>query len=171
MLTGLRLVSRKTKAIPYIGLPICAVQEWKGEWRYVPLCLAPDIHQEEAELDVAGWWNEIIYTFEEGKTLTRLGLVKSLRDQDGGAHVDDALSDKQYQLIKHLGSDRITLTGGRPGRVFVLAGVITDELRERSRKPPCCANPPIPGGHWAAMAHVAWELDQSITRAGLVAAP
>ena len=47
-------------------------------------------------LAVEEWWDEIVLSNESGTTLTRLQIVRSMRDQDGGVHFDSALKNPAY---------------------------------------------------------------------------
>jgi hypothetical protein len=51
---------------------------------------------------VSDWWNEgVLRGSGAVGTLTRLQVVRVMRDQDGGAHLDDHIKDKVY-LAVHL---------------------------------------------------------------------
>ena len=167
------MLRTKSRAVIYSRLPICCVHEWQGEPRYFPLFMAQDdVFLEVVEINLSDWSNETVYTYNPGERLTRVDLVKSLRDQDGGAHVDGQLTEHKYHLIKSMGNDSLLIKDGKPYDLGVARapGPIDDGLRDRLRKPPYRGNPPIPGAHWAAMAQVAWELDQSLIRSGLIGA-
>jgi hypothetical protein len=45
------------------------------------------------------WWNETVYENKRGK-LTRATLLRTLRDQEGGAHFDSTVSDHAYIDLK-----------------------------------------------------------------------
>lgn len=91
--------------------------------------------------------------------------MKTLRDQDGGAHLDATVTEQSYSEMKNLGFDRIRIVDGKPTiTVFGSECGVTDEMREQMKGPPF-RNPPIPGAHWATMAHIAWEISQSLNSA------
>ncbi len=47
------------------------------------------------------WWNEVVFLDDKRETLTRRDLVLTVANQDGGAHVDPALSEKYARLSRH----------------------------------------------------------------------
>jgi hypothetical protein len=49
---------------------------------------------------VADWWNEgVLSGIGATTTLTRLQVIRIIRDQDGGAHLDDHIKDDTYLAI------------------------------------------------------------------------
>jgi SEC-C motif len=49
------------------------------------------------------WWNRPIFRIESGQVLTRSDLIRSVADQDGGAHVDPALNEIYAKLSREKG--------------------------------------------------------------------
>lgn len=49
------------------------------------------------------WWNRPIFRNDDGKVLTRSDLVRSVADQDGGAHVDPGLNEVYERLSRGSG--------------------------------------------------------------------
>ncbi|MEK9282826.1 hypothetical protein MTR72_24880 [Bradyrhizobium sp. ISRA442] len=51
-------------------------------------------------LPVPDWWNEgVLSGIGATTTLTRLQVVRIMRDQDGGAHLDDHIKDETYLAV------------------------------------------------------------------------
>jgi len=51
-------------------------------------------------LPVAEWWSEgVLSGIGAPKTLSRLEVVRIMRDQDGGAHLDDHIKDETYLAV------------------------------------------------------------------------
>lgn len=120
--------------------------------RFIPRKDAPPDPENTRWLSFTEWWKEEpIFgedsgppepssgvTEERERRLTREALVKSIRDQDGGAHVDPVLSDATYELLKH-------------GQVGV-------EVHRGGRQIP------VEGAQLATMRQIAWEMEQSMGR-------
>lgn len=92
-------------------------------------------------LSFSRWWDEAVLRDKDRRSLSRKNLIFSLRDQDGGAHADAALSDEAYASISR-----------RNGAAwkFVAPG-----------------QPPVdvePGPHLATMRQIAWEVEQVFAR-------
>jgi len=88
------------------------------------------------------WWEEHIFHPATGVSLTRKNIVFSARTQDGGAHVDDHLTDLNYRLLRTVGQQNITVsvngqTGGPPGNLV-----------------------------WPILRQIGWELDESLKKKG-----
>lgn len=49
-------------------------------------------------IPLSEWWSEIVLRDDKGNALTRLSLIRSVRDQDGGSHVDDEITDPNYKM-------------------------------------------------------------------------
>lgn len=161
----IRFVSMRNRAVVYVGVPLCTVENVDGSHRYMPL-FASDYERAKKInwLNFQDWWEEPVYTDGLGSKLSRKLVVKTLRDQDGGAHLDATVTEPSYAEMKSLGFNRIQIVNGKPGiTVFASECVVTDEMREQMKGPPF-RNPPIPGAHWATMAHIAWEISQSLSR-------
>jgi hypothetical protein len=89
-------------------------------------------------LQFGRWWEDIVYQSQTGKTLTRKSLIMSLRDQDGGGHFDEELSDEAY--ISAADRSTVGLLISIDGRVQM----------------------PEIGPHLATMRQIAWEIDHSL---------
>jgi hypothetical protein len=93
------------------------------------------------------WWEQTVYDSEKpGLRLSRKNLVLSLRDQDGGGHVDGALTDEAYSRYSKLGDHA---AWNSEGTFFGRAALGTQNL------------------HWLTMRQIAWELDHALTAAGI----
>jgi hypothetical protein len=165
-------VSQTTKSVVYVGLPICGVRPHEGSFRYFPLYMmddtTPPTPRDTKRVSFQDWWSERIYQYKTN-SLDRELFVRSLRSQDGGAHVDQELTDEGYKLIKTMGNDRIQIVDGKPMISLLLHGHELSEAEKQRLEGPPFRNAPLKGSHWAAMAHIAWELDRTITEASLVA--
>ena len=72
----------------------------------LPWCARPEKPPELRSLPFGEWWGETVFQesfykgpgrrIEVGRTQTRMKLVRSLRDQDGGSHYDGSLNDGAY---------------------------------------------------------------------------
>jgi hypothetical protein len=52
----------------------------------------------ETSLSISDWWNEKILSRPEGD-LTRLDMVRIVRDRDGGAHLDLTITSPAYKAV------------------------------------------------------------------------
>ncbi len=106
--------------------------------KYIPL-LSSGPHQSR-DVQFHTWWEkEHIFAYPKGNYLTRKRLVFSMRNQDGGAHSDTALTDAEYARLSRTEKDNwiISIGGGE----------------ER-----------VTGAHLAAMRQIGWEIEQTIDR-------
>ena len=51
-------------------------------------------------LRVNKWWNEIVFIFDPGVTLTRREVALAAANKDGGAHVDPDIDRKYARLVE-----------------------------------------------------------------------
>jgi len=79
------------------------------------------------------WWEQIIFTTSKGLKLKRMNLVFSMRNQDGGGHVDRQIDNEVYHW---LGAD------------------VDPRIR--------IGTEPVTGAHWATMRQISWEVDQAL---------
>jgi hypothetical protein len=42
------------------------------------------------------WWDEVVLSDGQSRSLTRGQIIRGMRDQDGGAHYDEQLTDQNY---------------------------------------------------------------------------
>lgn len=89
-------------------------------------------------LSFGKWYEEAIFKAASGRSLSRKNLIASLRNQDGGSHIDGLLRDENYVALK------------------------TDpDPRMRGE------DQALPRAHYATMRQVAWELERSLALAAL----
>lgn len=65
------------------------------------------------EVDFETWWNGVVFVDQSGRKMTRSGLVLSVAEQDGGAHVDPALNAAYAALSRE---NSLGWVAGGPGR-------------------------------------------------------
>jgi hypothetical protein len=116
--------------------PLLLIRSGPDGFSLVPKKDVPVLVPESHWLPFPDWWAEPIFGDAKGQRLTREELVKSIRDQDGGAHVDPVLTDAAYKLLK--------------------AGEVGVQLTSQGRQVP------IEGAQLASMRQIAWELEHSL---------
>ena len=84
-------------------------------------------------MSIDDWWNEDVILAWHNDCLSRCDLVRSLRDQDGGGHVDAALREGVYRRIVE------------DGETVIRAGDVI-----------------YPNVNFASMRQIAWELEASL---------
>lgn len=94
-------------------------------------------------ISFADWWSEPIFREQwTGKglrrTLSRKGLIQSMRDQDGGSHFDGELTDEVYAAFAKENAAGLQISDNNGTR-----------------------DTPI-GPHQATVRQIGWELEQSI---------
>lgn len=102
--------------------------------------LAEALQHRPIKMQFPQWWEDPIIKDQRGRTLSRKNLVHSLRDQEGGGHFDEHLTDETYIGIAKNNS---------------VGWLITNETT--------AARPIDPGPHLATMRQLAWEIEFSIT--------
>ncbi len=100
------------------------------------------------------WWDRSkVYETLRGLDLSRKNLVLTMRNQDGGGHVDGQIGSEVYAWLASKGSDRIVSV--KPGAVeFVIPPA------------PLPSEGFIENAHWATMRQIGWELDETIKLVG-----
>lgn len=88
------------------------------------------------------WWEQIIYTTNKSLKLKRMNLIFSMRNQDGGGHVDRQIDNEGYHWL-------------------------AVDVDPRARMTTEAGQQPITGAHWASMRQIAWEVDQALREMGL----
>ncbi len=91
-----------------------------------------------ALLSFEDWWDQKILRDKNRNTLTRGELIKSLRDQDGGSHIDKDLSKTAYASIAKANG------AGWEFHCALDSGYIS------------------PGPHFASMRQIVWEVQYSL---------
>lgn len=144
-----------SKMVAWIRLARCR-SESADEWpRY-----AAHLDSEPARaVSFYRWWNETVFTATTGKTLSRCSLVRSMRDQDGGGHVDAALQDDTYAMFRSAGDPRFLVDKSDPDMrsryaIWTLPGGPPEDWAPGYE--------PVPGALEATMRQIAFELSLSI---------
>lgn len=98
------------------------------------------IMQEQHQyLSFSRWWDEEVLRDNRRRVLTRKNLVFSLRDQDGGSHLDGHLTDETYVAF---------------ARENAAGWVLVKDGQEST---------PTVGPHLATMRQIAWEVEQVLS--------
>lgn len=150
LLDELRFVDSRCNIVP--GLPLASIKvdgdfgwydaryDWKkGKYPEVPF---------------SEWWKQDIH-LRKG-VVSRETLTVKLRNTDGGGHVDAELKDEHYELFQ---TDII------PSFVIVDGRAVV-RISHSHRTEPKELPPHIPNAHWASMRQIAWELEETLRRAG-----
>ena len=96
------------------------------------------------------WIDETVFGETIGTNLTRNDITQTLRNQDGGSHVDSHIRNEQYQLFKDQGA---------PGMPHI-DGAVTFGASNHDGQP-------VINGVRATMRQIAWEVDQALIGIGL----
>jgi hypothetical protein len=76
---------------PNSGLLLLAKVDGQDKWKHEPILDSFDCPR---KLPFNDWWNETVFSDLGKNEFTRKELVRSMADQDGGAHVDPTLNEK-----------------------------------------------------------------------------
>ncbi|TIR20240.1 MAG: hypothetical protein E5X34_18585 [Mesorhizobium sp.] len=107
----------------------------------------------ERKLQFHDWWEkEPIFQSPRGASMNRRRLVFSLRNQDGGGHVDPQLTDEAYVEFSR-----------RPVWFENIADMTV--MTDQAGKPGWSPLEPFP--HLPTMRQIAFELDRTLTGAGI----
>lgn len=131
-----------------IDQPLIMVEAGTSGAKYTPW-LGRGFGQRTVDFDT--WWNGCAFRHRSGDTLSRKELVSSLRDQDGGSHVDGRLTDTAYRRMSDNADELASFENG------------SVTIATAARKP---SSAKIGLAHWATMRQIAWELDQSLKHIG-----
>lgn len=109
------------------------------------------------------WWQkEPIYEvkLEDGSkgTLNRLDLCRYLRSKDGGSHIDAELNAEAYELLSRTAETGIVGVWDGQSVGITVSGAGGENAK------------PIFEGHLAMMRQIAFEVEQTLIRAGLAQA-
>jgi len=97
---------------------------------------------------IAEWWNEPIY--EHGAiSISRSSLIRTMRDQDGGGHVDPELERAYSDFTDSIGNGVTATADGR--LVFTIPQIPL-------APPPNQEGLPIPHGPLASARQIGWEI-------------
>lgn len=129
----------------HIGLPMATIKFGKNGSTYAPLFenLKNIPNATIAKVKFQQWWEGKVYENANRYKLSRKNLVSTLRNQDGGGHIDDHIRDGAYHFLSMnpLQSFSVDMETGQ--------------------------STPTRNAHWATMRQVAWELDESLKLIGL----
>ncbi len=108
----------------------------------------------EKKLQFHDWWEkELIFRAPSGVSMNRRRLVFALRNQDGGGHFDPQLTDEAYVEFS-----RVPVWFENPEEMTVMTN--------QGGKPGYSPIRPFP--HLPTMRQIAFELDRTLTLAGIV---
>jgi hypothetical protein len=144
--------STREGPVPHVSLALVRLRA--SQATFVPLCTDPCEWSFFHDLPFKRWWKEPIFKSSSGKLFSRNNLVTSWRNKDGGGHYDEFIDDDVYINFKNY--DGVPLI-----KTFLEAS--QDEVTRRF-----AGLAEIRHAHSAAMRQIAWELEFSMFRAGLI---
>lgn len=118
-------------------MPLVSLKRSAGGARYAPLL--DGFPQDVSHRPFTTWWEEPVLRDKMRRLITRKNLVCSLRDQDGGSHIDGVLDNEAYVSVSR--KNGASWFFGKDGDAW----------------------PIEPGPHLATMRQIAWEVDKSIS--------
>lgn len=139
-----RLVDNPGQAMA--GPPLCAFGVRDGRLRFVAPLGDPE---RLPKLQFQHWWDQTVFK-RSGASLSRKSLVFSIRNQDGGSHIDDYIKDKAYDRMSRVGDHESWIPDGS-----FSVSQMGDEY-----------GPPQGYAHWVTMRQISWELDQALIAEG-----
>jgi hypothetical protein len=138
-----------TILVSFTANRLTVIEMGSGIAGYVPKCsLPPDPLNFNRWLKFEDWWIEIVFGGPNGNSLDRKTVIQTLRDQDGGAHVDEGNTNQDYYSAK--------LKGDRSWQFVVHDGSSGQEIVK-----------PISNAIFATARQIGWEVDQSLKARGL----
>lgn len=121
--------------------PLTVLEMTPTSAQIMPICSADPKMPNLPWLKVGKWWSQVIYTTRKSLQLKRMNLIFSMRNQDGGGHVDGHLDNETYRWLAVDVDPGMRITGTNAG--------------------------PVTGAHWASMRQIAWEVDEALKRMNL----
>jgi hypothetical protein len=100
-------------------------------------------------LPFSRWWDEKVFFEHTRIPLSRKNLIFTARTQDGGAHVDERITDQHYRSFKDDGG----------GDAEFISFTLNDD-------PEKFTHHKVKGGVIALLRQISWELDQSLREIG-----
>jgi len=140
---GLPVVARSST-------PLLVMKFGAGGISYEPKYVVPEPSEDLRLISFDAWWSEPVLEQWSGFNLTRKDLVLTIRNQDGGAHVDDGIKNISYSDFLRHGDPFVRVVDGG-----MAMGPNIDLVGE-----------PILNGLRATMRQVAWEVDETLKRIG-----
>lgn len=99
-------------------------------------------------LPFSKWLDEELFAPISGISLSRKNVIFSMRSQDGGAHVDRAITSAHYRTFAQTGDPSFTIADG--------GGLVGNQ-----------SGKPLPNGVRAMVRQIAWEVDLSLQKIDL----
>ena len=122
-------------------LIMCAHSAHAGP-RYYPRCQLPyDMFLKDRPFGI--WWEQVIFNNKAGMELSRKNLIMAMRNQDNGAHFDEAISTPAYLELAEKAHGR---------RFFLSGGSMDNPASMKEHEPPANA-------HLATVRQIAFEVD------------
>jgi len=131
-----------------------------------------DSSQDIKNLGFDDWWNETVYAPGWNHNLSRKDLAFTMRNQDGGSHVDEEITSQTYYLLMKEGTPIVSYAEHADQGVVVFVNnepfYIVKEHRPANSMPPRVISErrPIPNGHLATMRQITWEIDVALRSVG-----
>jgi hypothetical protein len=131
LLVSIRLTERGAEYVPWLGN-----HPFKQQFRW---------------LSFSSWWEEEVFHPAASVRMSRKNLVFNMRNKDGGAHVDDTISDPDYTTFRE--------SGGLEVRFHPKVGL--SFFGDPSK------GEPVENGVRSHVRQIAWEVDVSLSQIGL----
>jgi len=92
--------------------PMLVIQMEQQDARYLPLVLVGGGPFDMCPMQFSEWWLQPILKDNEGARFSRMTLVRSVANKDGGAHVDETLPHDYANLTRQNGLGWMQQNGG-----------------------------------------------------------
>jgi hypothetical protein len=81
-------------------VPVEAVGDRPASWfiHALPAGREAAVYKNDDPLSVPDWWSEVVLRKTEGD-LSRLDIIRIMRDREGGAHLDETISSPAYKAV------------------------------------------------------------------------
>lgn len=159
---GLRLVSSKVVP-PSQGTVVAASSTLIVHTRltgsgaeYVPVLDDHPLRDQYRWLQFDRWWEEQVFHPVSSTSLSRKNIIFTMRSQDGGAHVDDAITNADYVRFDEKGD---------PSTRYHSPGTLVLTTSEAKQDSP--SGEAIKNGIRATVRQIAWEVDHSLSKIAL----
>lgn len=143
--------SRGGRVIAATGTLIVMTRVSGTDAEYIPFLGDHPFADQFKWLSFGDWWEECVFHPLSSVKLTRKNIVFSMRVQDGGGHVDDAITDTGYANFRNSGDPAVRHSNG-------ILQIGSDGDVEGM---------PVKNGARATMRQIAWEMDESLKYIGL----
>jgi hypothetical protein len=140
--------ARDKNGWPMITLVLVNVPAGGGDPSFMPYCQIPGPPSSTmpwlTAVKFEDWWKRVIFIQNDGTTLTRGGLIFSMRSTDGGAHYDPDWTAKNiYPAIATKGDPTFRFEGSS----FIYGNSPRGE--------------PLSNAHLACMRQIGWEIEET----------